>query len=221
IGGGDGGILREVLKHPSVSQVDFVELDREVVEFSRRYLPDISAGAFDDPRVTIHISDGRAFVEAQDRRYDAVIMDMTDPEGPSEMLYTREFFSAVERCLKDERALFTMHSESPVVRPVAYQVIRKTLAQVFEQVHGAYAFVQMYATLWSIAIASRSTNPAALSPEEVDRRIADRGLSPLHLIDGASWHAMLTAPPYIASLRGGDVPVITDAAHRFPDNFAR
>lgn len=221
IGGGDGGILREVLKHPTVTEVDFAELDEKVISFSREYLPGISAGAFDDPRVQTHITDGRAFVEARKGRYDVVIMDMTDPEGPSELLYTREFFVLVAESLRDERGLFAMHSESPVVRPVAYQCIRKTLSEVFAEVHSLYTFVQMYATLWSITVASRRINPAALTPDEVAGRLSRRGLSGLHLIDPVNWRAMHTVPPYIAKLDASNVPVITDASHRFPDNFAR
>ncbi len=221
VGGGDGGILREVLKHPTVTHVDLAELDEEVVAFSREYLPAISGGAFDDPRVSFHISDGRAFVESCSRRYDAVIMDMTDPAGPSEMLYTREFFSLVERSLRDDRGVFTMHGESPITRPVAYQCIRKTLGAVFGEVHSTYAFIQMYATLWSIATASQQTSPKSLPAGEVFRRVEDRGLSGLRMIDEENWRSMLAVPPYVAALDGSDAPVITDAHHTFPDNFAR
>jgi spermidine synthase len=221
IGGGDGGILREVLRHPTVTSVDFAELDEEVISFSKQYLPDISAGAFDDPRVHTHITDGRAFVESQKARYDVVIMDMTDPEGPSEMLYTREFFAHVAESLRDERGLFAMHSESPVVRPIAYQCIRKTLSTTFTEVHSLYTFVEMYATLWSVTVASQRTDPSALSGDEIAGRMKSRRLSGLHLIDPGTWHALLAVPPYIAELSGADVAVITDAVHRFPDNFAR
>ncbi|HUX12607.1 MAG TPA: polyamine aminopropyltransferase [Spirochaetia bacterium] len=221
VGGGDGGILREVLKHPTVTHVDLAELDEEVVAFSREYLPEISGGAFDDPRVSFHITDGRAFVESCSRRYDAVIMDMTDPAGPSEMLYTREFFSLVERSLRDDRGVFAMHSESPITRPVAYQCIRKTLGAVFGEVHSIFAFIQMYATLWSITTASQQTSPRNLPAGEVSRRIKDRGLSGLHMIDAENWQSVLAIPPYVAMLDGSGIPVITDEKHSFPDNFAR
>ncbi|MBD3241848.1 MAG: hypothetical protein GF331_14765, partial [Chitinivibrionales bacterium] len=123
IGGGDGGILREVLKHRTVRSVTFVELDEKVVEFSRKYLSSLNKGAFDDPRVETVFSDGRAFVEQNPKRFDVVIMDMTDPFGPSRMLYTREFYRAVKRSFKNTNGIFTMHSESPVVRPVAYNCV--------------------------------------------------------------------------------------------------
>ena len=219
IGGGDGGILREVIRHRSVSQIDIAELDGEVIEFSRKYLPALGGGAFDDPRVTISVADGREFVAAHPARYDVVIMDMTDPSGPSRFLYTREFFALVRASLRDERGLFTMHSESAVTRPATFARIRKTLQKEFRLVSTAHAFVQMYATLWSFSACSMSSDPTTLTAEEIDRRIADRGLTDLRVIDGVTWRAMHTAPPYIRRLDDEDVPAITDAQPDFPDEI--
>ncbi|HSV56964.1 MAG TPA: polyamine aminopropyltransferase, partial [Magnetospirillaceae bacterium] len=101
IGGGDGGTLREVLRHRTVERVDFAELDGEVIAFAREHLAHVHGGAFEDPRVRFSIGDGRAFVEsAAPGTYDAVIMDMTDPAGPSRFLYTQEFFAAIRRILR-------------------------------------------------------------------------------------------------------------------------
>jgi hypothetical protein len=86
-----------VLKHNCVQEVDFVEIDKEVVDFSRRYLSSLGGESFDDPRVRLSFMDGRAFVEtAAPAGYDIVIMDMTDPAGPSLLLYTKEFFRLCE-----------------------------------------------------------------------------------------------------------------------------
>ena len=99
IGGGDGGMLREVLKHQSVETVCQVEIDRDVIDMSRTHLPNHSAGAFDDPRVVIEIDDGMHFVAQTDRRFDVIISDSTDPIGPGEVLFSREFYSGCQRCL--------------------------------------------------------------------------------------------------------------------------
>ncbi len=217
IGGGDGGILREALRYSTVTHVDYVELDREVVEFCRAYLPDINGGAFDDNRVSIHFEDGRGFVERSSERYDVCIMDMTDPFGPSRMLYTREFYQAVQARLDPENGLFAMHAESPVARPVAFECIRRTLSQAFPVVRTAYAYVQMYSTLWAFAVASNGPDIHALQKASIEERISNYGLTGLKMIDGDTWHAMLTGYPYIRELAQQEVPIITDAAPDFPD----
>ena len=220
IGGGDGGILREVLRHPSVDHIDFVELDRNVVEFSREYLPDINHGAFDDKRVSVHFSDGRTFVEqAEDGRWDVAIMDMTDPFGPSKMLYTKQFFQAVRERLDPNNGVFTMHSESPIARPVAHQSIRRTLGSAFPVVRSAYAFIQMYATYWSFTVASNGPDIAAYDADTIDKRIRNRGLKDLKMINGDTWQAMQVPFPYISAIHRETVPVITDEAPDFPDHF--
>ncbi len=218
IGGGDGGTLREVLKHP-VREVDFIELDEEVVAFSREHLQSVHQGAFDDPRVNLQFLDGRAWVADHAGRYDAVIMDMTDPFGPSRMLYTREFYQLVSSSFRDERGVFTMHSESPVARPVAFRCITETLGTVFPVVRSAYSYIQMYATYWSFAISSRATDIASLSESDVQNRLDARGISGLRVIDAATWGAFQVAPPYVTAIPH-DVPVITDAEPVFPDHFS-
>ena len=83
VGGGDGGVIREVLKYPMVKRVELAELDGGVVTFAKRYLCGIHGGSFDDRRVNVNITDGRKFVEDHPGEFDVVIMDMTDPFGPS------------------------------------------------------------------------------------------------------------------------------------------
>lgn len=95
IGGGDGGILEEVLKHPGVEKATMVEIDAGVVEFSKQYLSEICKDAFEDPRTDLVIDDGFAFMGRAGEAYDVIIVDSTDPQGPGEILFTREFY---QRC---------------------------------------------------------------------------------------------------------------------------
>lgn len=92
IGGGDGGTLREVLKHPRIEHATLVEIDSRVVDLSRRHLPGLSAGAFEDPRARLVIADGAEFVARTDERFDVVIIDSTDPVGPSLALFADPFY---------------------------------------------------------------------------------------------------------------------------------
>ena len=106
IGGGDGGALREVLKHP-VEQATLVEIDDQVIQLSRRHLPSLSAGAFDDPRTRVVITDGAKYVEETDDRYDLIIVDSTDPLGPGEVLFTERFYAGCKRCLEPKGIVIT------------------------------------------------------------------------------------------------------------------
>jgi len=99
IGGGDGGTLREVLKHPVDSAV-LVELDSEVTEVSRRFFPDLAEGAFDDPRVSLIFADGASYIRETAKRFDAVIIDSTDPIGPGEALFSDEFYENCRSILR-------------------------------------------------------------------------------------------------------------------------
>jgi spermidine synthase len=99
IGGGDGGLLREVLRHPAVQRVDMVEIDRQVVEVSREHLPLIGC-AFDDPRAHLYFQDGAEFVRKAKGQYDVILVDSTEPTGPGEVLYQTGFFGDCQEALK-------------------------------------------------------------------------------------------------------------------------
>jgi spermidine synthase len=109
IGGGDGGMAREVLRHESVRKVTMVEIDGGVVDFSKEYLPMLSDGAFDDPRLELVIADGAAFMDTCEERFDVIIIDSTDPVGPGEVLFTRSFYSNAARCLTQNGILVTQN----------------------------------------------------------------------------------------------------------------
>ncbi|OAN46238.1 polyamine aminopropyltransferase [Magnetospirillum moscoviense] len=102
VGGGDGGMLREVLKHRSVEHAVLVEIDAAVVEFCRSHMPTVSAGAFDDPRCEIVIADGLKFMAETDRKFDLIVIDSTDPIGPGGVLFTEAFYKDCARRLTAE-----------------------------------------------------------------------------------------------------------------------
>jgi len=109
IGGGDGGMAREVLRHSTVEHVTMVEIDAGVVDFSKEYLPTLSAGAFNDPRLDLVIADGAAFVRETDRRFDVMIVDSTDPIGPGEVLFTDTFYDHARGLLSDDGIIVTQN----------------------------------------------------------------------------------------------------------------
>jgi spermidine synthase len=109
IGGGDGGILREVLKHPTVESVTQVEIDRAVVDMCIEYFPKHSDGAFEDPRLNLVIDDGAAFIANNQEQFDVIITDSTDPIGPGEVLFESAFYQGCANALTDNGILVTQN----------------------------------------------------------------------------------------------------------------
>ncbi|MDH3658642.1 MAG: polyamine aminopropyltransferase [Alphaproteobacteria bacterium] len=109
IGGGDGGMLEEALKHRTIERATMVEIDPSVVEMCRQHLPSISKGAFDDARTDLVFADGVDFVETTDKRFDVAIIDSTDPIGPGEALFTDDFYRSAKGVLKEGGILVTQN----------------------------------------------------------------------------------------------------------------
>ncbi|WP_346894137.1 polyamine aminopropyltransferase [uncultured Roseibium sp.] len=109
VGGGDCGLAEEVLKHASVEKLTQVEIDASVVEFSKEHFGDFNAGVLDDPRFDLVIADGMKFVAETDRRFDVVIVDSTDPQGPGAILFSQAFYDSVHRCLTPGGVLVTQN----------------------------------------------------------------------------------------------------------------
>ncbi|NVK23194.1 MAG: polyamine aminopropyltransferase [Kangiellaceae bacterium] len=112
IGGGDGGILREVLRHPEVEHVTMVEIDAAVVDMCKKYFPKHSDGAFEDPRVNLVIADGVDFIVNNQQKFDVIISDSTDPEGPGEVLFTSRFYQGCRNSLNEGGILATQNGVS-------------------------------------------------------------------------------------------------------------
>jgi len=100
IGGGDGGVLREVCKHSSVEQIEMCEIDKMVPEVSKKFLPTMSTH-FGDPRLTLHIADGCKFLETKEAEYDVILVDSSDPVGPAEVLFEKPFYVAMRKALRE------------------------------------------------------------------------------------------------------------------------
>jgi spermidine synthase len=162
IGGGDGGVVREVLKHRSVEKVFFVEIDEEVINVSKRFFPAVSSG-IDDPRVEIKIMDGAEFVaRGKKSDIDAVIIDSTDIIGFARSLFTQEFFNSVKDCLTDG-GMFVTHTESLHFHKDMVIEIQEALKKVFPVVDLYTTSLATYpGNWWAFAIASMG-----LSPREV------------------------------------------------------
>jgi len=169
IGGGDGGLLREVLRHPGVESVDLVDIDARVVEVSRQYLPTIGS-AFDDPRARLIFQDGARFVQEKQDCYDAILVDSTDPVGPGEVLFGLPFFQNCRRALRGD-GIFAAQALSAWVQEAEQKQMFDHLARVWESVLPYVATVPTYpGALWTFAVAC--SHP--LVPDAFDRQAAGR-----------------------------------------------
>ncbi len=130
IGGGDGGLLREVLKHPEVERVVQVEIDQAVIDLCTKYFPNHSQGAFDNPRAEIVIGDGIDYVCNTPRHFDVVISDCTDPIGPGEVLFSSRFYEGVARCL-NPGGIFAAQNGSAFLQPDEVTTTHQRLSPYF------------------------------------------------------------------------------------------
>lgn len=191
IGGGDGGTLEEVLKHP-VEHVTMVEIDRAVVDVSRRYLPTISGAAFDDRRVRLLIEDGIAFVRSTRSRFDVILVDSTDPKGPGMALFASEFYAACANALADSGVL-AAQSGSLLYQANLTDLVRRHLATLFPIVATYWAPVPAYpGTLWSFTVGTRRSDPREISPQTITGRLLS---IPTRFYSPASHAASLHLPP--------------------------
>ena len=130
VGGGDGGLVEEVLKHQTVERVTIAELDAGVIDFARTHLGDLSHGAFDDPRVDIVLGDGADFVASTERRFDVIVVDSTDPIGPGAALFTPEFYAGCKRVLESGGVLVTQNGV-PFFQPAELESTMRIFRDLF------------------------------------------------------------------------------------------
>ncbi len=143
VGGGDGGILREVCRHDSVEEITMVEIDKAVVEMAKEYFPNHSAGAFDDPRLNLVIDDGAAFVSNTEQKFDVIISDSTDPIGPGEALFTKDFYAACHDCLNPGGIMVAQNGVA-FMQPDEVSTTARRMAPVFGDHHFYQVAVPTY-----------------------------------------------------------------------------
>ncbi len=199
VGGGDGGSAEELLKYSSMQSVTLVEIDLAVVDVARKYLQSVHKGSLDDPRVQLKIEDGFAYVRNSAEMFDLVVLDLTDPGGPSTSLYTPEFYAACAARLSPVGAM-TMHVGSPVAHPGRVRDALQALRSAFPIVTPYLTSVPLYGGLWMMAMCSASLDPRQMTSMEVDRRIGRRGLTDLAYYNGDMHRAALALPNFVRAL---------------------
>ena len=204
IGGGDGGTVRELLRHPSLEKVELVEIDGAVVEASKQFFPRV-ASAFGDPRLDLRVEDGIAFVKnAADATYDVVLVDSTDPVGFAEGLFGEAFYRDCVRILKPD-GILASQSESPF-DPAFQDAIRAAqsfLGSLFPHVATYLASIPTYPMgTWSFTMASKAYHPV----RDFDAARARQRLAPfadrLRYYHADLHGAMFTLPAFVQRMLG-------------------
>jgi len=158
IGGGDGGTVREVIKHKTVEKVYFIEIDEEVIQVSKKFFPDVACG-MDDSRVEIKCMDGADFVKGRNSDIDIVIVDSTDIVGFAKSLFTDTFFSSIKNCLT-ENGLFVTLSESLHFHKDIVIGVQETMKSVFPTVDLYTAPIATYGgNWWTFSVGSMKPDP--------------------------------------------------------------
>ena len=160
IGAGDGGVPRELSKYPTIERIDLVEIDKMVVEVCKKYLPKTACG-FDDARVNVFYQDGMKFIRGCQNQYDLIIVDSTDPFGPGEVLFTKEFYGNCYKALTEDGILVNQH-ESAFYKAdaVAMQRAHKRIIKSFAISRVYQAHIPTYPSgHWLFGFASRKYNP--------------------------------------------------------------
>ncbi len=160
IGGGDGGVVRECLKNPFVKHIDLVEIDKRVVDVSMEFFPGIACGLKDN-RIKVIADDGIGFLKRvnDNDKYDVILIDSTDPVGPAEGLFKRDFYESAERALKDD-GIFTAQTESPFFNKNLIKDINKIITEIYNKSSLYYAMIPVYPSgLWSFTIGSKKYQP--------------------------------------------------------------
>ncbi|MCS7084711.1 MAG: polyamine aminopropyltransferase, partial [Bacteroidia bacterium] len=199
VGGGDGGTVREIVRHPELEKVVMVEIDALVVEAARLHLPSI-ASAFDHPKLELRIEDGIEYVKrCDDETFDVVIVDSTDPVGPAEGLFTEEFYRDVYRILKNPGVMVTQ-SESPRFNVGVFQEIYALYRRIFgfDRVHCYLISVPTYPSgTWSLAYCAKGEVSPKADPQ---RRAAFLSACPTRYYNAEIHDAAFVLPNFVRHL---------------------
>lgn len=212
VGGGEGATLREVLRHPTVERALMVDIDEEVVNRCRELLPEWHGGAFDDPRAEVRFLDARRYLEETDERFDVIIIDISEPveEGPAYLLFTREFYHVVHRCLTDQGVIALQAGSVSLSDLSCFTAIHRTLQTVFPVVAPYWAMIPSFTFPWGFSVASKHPDPRELGPDAIDRLLAKRIGTDLRYYDGLTHQMSFLFSKYVRQCLEEEKRIIED-----------
>lgn len=164
VGGGDGGVIREVIKHPSVEKVVLVEIDGKVIEYSKKFLPTIAAG-FSDPKVDVQVDDGFMHIAQSRNDYDVIMVDSTEPVGPAAKLFEKGFYEGIAKALKDD-GVFIAQTDNPWFKADLIKQVVSDVKEIFPITRLYTANIPTYPSgLWTFTMGSKKYDPLEVPAE--------------------------------------------------------
>ncbi len=211
IGGGEGAVVRELLKHPSVTNIVMADLDKEVVDVCREYLPSWHMGSFEDKKLELLHVDARQYLEETDRKFDIIISDLTEPvdDGPSYLLFTREFYNTLIKRMTPGGILSMQAGSFNLALLETHAAMRNTLQLCFDGVYSYHSYIPCFDSLWGFIIATQDKNPLHLDTFEVNRRLGDINTK-LRYYDGEAHRSMFSIPKDLRQAMDQEKRIIED-----------
>lgn len=211
-GGGEGAAVREVLAYPSVKRAVMVDIDKEVIEICRRYLPSLHQGCFEDPRLELIHADAREHLMHSQDRFDVIIVDLPEPVegGPAYLLHTREFYQLLKKRLTPGGILSLQAGSAAWGNHSFFTAIIHTLKAVFALVFPYQTYIPSYGGMWGFATASQRLNPFELTPEEIDGKISSTIKRSLRFYDGLAHQGMFSLPKQLRETIDKEKRIITE-----------
>lgn len=192
VGGGDGGVIREVLKHSSVEKAVLVDIDGKVIEYSKQYLPSI-AGKLDDPRVEVRVDDGFMHIHDYKNAYDVIMVDSTEPVGPAVKLFERGFYQGIYEALKED-GIFVAQTDNPWFKADLITQVNRDVKEIFPITRLYIANIPTYPSgLWTFTMGSKTHDPLQVKVEDIPEMETKYYTPELH-------HAAFVLPRFVRDL---------------------
>lgn len=168
VGGGDGGAIREIVKHPKVEKAVLAEIDGRVIETSKQFLPNIASELMgQNPKVDVQVIDGIDHIQKAENEYDVILVDSTEPVGPAEGLFAVDFYKGIFKALKED-GIMVAQTESPWFNP-------KLITKVYKDIGGIFPITKLYTVsiptypsgLWSFTLGSKKYDPEQVDESQI------------------------------------------------------
>ncbi|GIQ67491.1 polyamine aminopropyltransferase [Xylanibacillus composti] len=166
VGGGDGGVIREVMKHPKVKKAVLVDIDGKVIEYSKKFLPEI-AGELDNTRVEVIVGDGYMHIHEHKQAYDVIMVDSTEPVGPAVELFTKGFYQGISEALKED-GIFVAQTDNPWFKADLIRSVHRDVKEIFPITRVYGANIPTYPSgLWTFTMGSKKYDPLAVDESAI------------------------------------------------------
>ena len=220
LGGGEGASLREVLRNKAVKNAVMVDIDGELVELCKKHLPEWGKGAFSDPRAEVVIGDGKKWIDDTDRKFDVIIMDLTDQIdfGPSFALYTQDFFKTLSKRLNPGGLLTIQAGGLSIIEYFSHCSVRRTVESVFKRVDSYKQYIPSFFSEWSFMICSNHDLDVTPPHSTIDKAISERIKGPLGFYNGKVHSTLFSISPDL-DLMLREEGIIVDDEEEFKKAF--